>query len=92
MVLPGRHSATSVAYAASTLRIYKGCVMARRKRTTIIWIAVPTTFKEVGKLLKVSPGTIAQRFHRLHDAHPRSAIKLDSLATSHKTKQFRGKY
>lgn len=66
--------------------------MSRRKRTTEIMIAVPTTLKAVSELLGVHPATVTARYHRIKDKHPRSAVTLEALADSHKGAAYRGKF
>lgn len=64
----------------------------RRRRTTMIYVAIPTTLKAVAELLGAHPATIGARYHRVKDAHPKCVPCLDTLAVSHKTRAHRGRY
>lgn len=64
----------------------------RRTRTTEICIAVPTTLKAVAEHLGVSSATVTARYHRIQDAYPNRVVRIEQLATSHKTKPFKGRF
>lgn len=66
--------------------------MARRTRTTLIYVAMPTTFKALAEHLGIPAATLAARYHRVKDAYPRRVPSLDTLAVSHKTRAHRGRY
>lgn len=59
--------------------------MSRRTRTTKIEVSICTTFKDLANTLGISVSTLSARYHRLKDAHPRRAVKLDDLRVNHKT-------
>lgn len=70
----------------------KPAAPARRKRTTTIQVVIPATIKALADILGVHPSTLAARYHRIKDAHPRAVPTLQALVDSHKGGAYRGKF